>query len=233
MEDAFRRWLEQRVSRGRGDVDLIRLYTIYAEATGRRPQELSLEERAELFHRAVPIAFPGFEVTTGSDRRRDPARVVEYDPRWPEAFAAWRRRLAEALGPAAERIEHVGSTSVPGLPAKPIIDIQVSVPRLEDEAAYVPAIESTGLVLRSRDQWHRFFRPPAERPRDVHVHVCQTGSTWEGDHLRFRDLLRADSAAREAYAEVKRRAAADWSDDIAAYTDAKTAVILELMSDRR
>ena len=77
------------------------------------------------------------------------------------------------------RIEHVGSTSVPGLAAKPIVDVQVSVADLDDEAASVPPIEEVGLQLRSRDELHRCFRPFRAAPRDIHVHVCHVGSALE------------------------------------------------------
>jgi GrpB-like predicted nucleotidyltransferase (UPF0157 family) len=111
-----------------------------------------------------------------------------------------------------------------------VIDIQVSVDDLADEDAYVPALEQLGLRLRSRDEFHRFFRPPASQPRDVHVHVCQSGTAWEAEHLRFRDYLRRDPQARDAYARVKRQAAKDWADDRMAYTDAKSEVILQILA---
>ena len=172
---------------------------------------------------------PGFSRTQGSDRADFDLAVVPYDPAWPARFRAWRERLSAALGDVARRNEHVGSTAVPGLPAKATVDIQVSVARLDDEVRYVPAIESTGLLLRSRDTLHRFFRPPADLARDVHVHVCEQGSEWEREHLLFRDYLRSDSTAREIYAAVKQELAARWSDDRIAYTEAKTATVLELL----
>jgi GrpB-like predicted nucleotidyltransferase (UPF0157 family) len=142
---------------------------------------------------------------------------------------AWDARLRGALGPTAMRVDHVGSTSVPGLPAKPVVDIQVSVPALEDEPAYVPAIEALGMELRSRDEWHRFFRPPPGRPRDAHIHVTTTGSTWEREHLLFRDYLRAHPDAREDYAQVKADAARTWRGDRAAYTETKSEVIADIV----
>ena len=131
----------------------------------------------------------------------------------------------------AVRIEHVGSTSVPGLPAKPVIDIQVSVADVGFESMYVASLERVGLQLRSRDDVHRFFRPFAEQPRDVHVHVCETGSDWERDHVLFRDYLRVHPAARDDYAHAKRRAAELWRDDRLAYTDAKTDTVLRILED--
>ena len=76
---------------------------------------------------------------------------------------------------------------------------------------------------------HRYFRPPAGQPRDVHVHVCAAGSQWERDHLLFRDYLRADPAACRRYAEAKRANVRRWSDDGWAYTEAKTGVVLDIL----
>ena len=123
----------------------------------------------------------------------------------------------------------MGSTSVPGLAAKPITDIQVSVADLGGEPSYVPPLQAIGLVLRSRDELHRFFRPPAGQPHEVHVHVCAAGGQWERDHLLFRDYLRAHPAACLRYAEAKRASVRRWSDDGWAYTEAKTGVILDVL----
>jgi GrpB-like predicted nucleotidyltransferase (UPF0157 family) len=107
--------------------------------------------------------------------------------------------------------------------------IQVSVADLVDESRYVPQLERAGVQLRSRDDFHRYFRPFPRQPRDVHVHVCALGSEWERVHLLFRDYLRAHLDARDTYAAAKRQAAATWADDGIAYTDAKTDVILGVM----
>jgi GrpB-like predicted nucleotidyltransferase (UPF0157 family) len=100
---------------------------------------------------------------------------------------------------------------------------------MDDESRYVAQIEQAGAQLRSRDALHRFFRPFAGQPREVHVHVCQAGSDWEREHLLFRDYLRSHADARDAYARVKREAARMWSDDRIAYTEAKTGVIVDLL----
>src|SRR5947209_16616898 len=178
----------------------------------------------------MPDVWPGFATTEGSDRIGDPIHIVDYDPTWPESYERWRRLIATALADGPSRIDHVGSTSVPRLAAKPIIDVQVSVERLAAEDEYVPALQGIGLQLRSRDDFHRYFRPFPDRPRDVHVHVCASGSSWEREHLLFRDYLRAHPEARLAYAQAKREAAAMWSDDGIAYTDAKSEVILTLLA---
>ncbi len=128
------------------------------------------------------------------------------------------------------RIEHVGSTAVPGLVAKPIIDVQVSVPDPEDEPAYAAAVAGTGVPLRARSPGHRLFRPPPGRPREVHIHACAAGGEWEREHLLFRDYLRAHPAARDRYAAAKTRLAATYRDDRLAYTEAKTGVVLDLLA---
>jgi GrpB-like predicted nucleotidyltransferase (UPF0157 family) len=159
--------------------------------------------------------------------RNDPVAIVAYDPLWPSRYAAWRDRLARALGSSAVRIEHIGSTAVPGLAAKPVVDIQVSVSDVADEDSYVRAIESVGFGLRYRNEglgW-RYFRPPPGVPREAQVHVCSLGSESERLHLLFRDYLRAHPAEADAYAAAKHVAAARHREDRIAYTDAKDAFI--------
>lgn len=97
----------------------------------------------------------------------------------------------------------------------------------------MPALEREGVQLRSRDDLHRYFRPFPGRPREVHVHVCATGSTWERDHVLFRDYLRANLQAREAYVAAKRHAAAVWADDRIVYTEAKSAAISRILDAAR
>jgi GrpB-like predicted nucleotidyltransferase (UPF0157 family) len=142
---------------------------------------------------------------------------------WATKFAQIRAKLRSALGEAVVRIDHVGSTSIPGIAAKPVIDVQVSVQDIEDEPVYVPHIEALGWPLRSREpaSGHRYFRDPAGAPRRVHIHVCQTGSKWERDHLLFRDYLRAHADIAHDYEAVKRAAAEQYSENRLAYTEAK------------
>lgn len=207
----------------------IDIYALAAWPRGLEPHELPSDERLTLARSVLQLVWPGFSVTENSQRSGDPIRIVEYEPEWPARFERWGEILAVKLDTAALRIEHVGSTSVPGLPAKPIVDIQVSVADLAAEELYVPQIESAGVQLRSRDHFHRYFRPFPGQPRDVHVHVCEVGSQWEHDHLLFRDYLRANRAASRDYARVKRAAAALWHDDGLAYTDAKSEIILDTL----
>jgi cytochrome P450/GrpB-like predicted nucleotidyltransferase (UPF0157 family) len=208
---------------------LIDLYALAAAPDGLAAHELPLARRQALARAALPIYWPGFSLTDASVRPREPVEISEYDPAWAGRYESWRERIAAALGGAALRIEHVGSTSVPGLAAKPVVDIQVSVADLDAEQHYVPQLETTGVVLASRDDAHRYFRPPAGQPRVVHVHVCPAGSDWERTHLLFRDYLRAHPAARDAYAAVKREAARLWRDDRWGYTEAKAGLILDLL----
>ncbi len=153
--------------------------------------------------------------------------IVAHRPSWPARFAAERRRIVEALGSNARRVDHVGSTSVPGLAAKPIIDIDLSVPDPDDESAYLPALERVGYRLRVRQPGHRMVRTV---DLDVHVHICGEGSEWERRHLLFRDWLRFDDADRDAYAALKRELSRrDWP-DMNAYAGAKGALIGEIMA---
>jgi GrpB-like predicted nucleotidyltransferase (UPF0157 family) len=227
--DPFRTWQEMREREG-PRASLTRLYALVAEPRGLEPNQLPLAERRELAARATPLIWPGYQRNPRSQLRPpEPVRIVPYDPGWPQRFEVWRVRLATLLGPVARRIEHVGSTSVPGLAAKPIVDVQVSVADMADEDRYAPPCEAAGLQLRFRDDEHRYFQPPPGQPRDVHVHVCQSGSEWERVHLLFRDYLRASAFAREAYAAAKREASRLWADQAAAYTEAKSDVILDIL----
>jgi GrpB-like predicted nucleotidyltransferase (UPF0157 family) len=226
--DPMNAWLRLRAVEG-NRATIVDLYELVAARSGLAAHELPATVRFRLAEQAVPHIWPGFRVTEGSGRPAVPLVVSDYDEGWQQTYAAWRRQIAGALGPVALAIEHVGSTSVPGLAAKPIVDIQVSVADLADEARYLRPLEGIGLVLRSRDELHRYFRPPADQPRAVHVHVCAAGSQWEHDHLLFRDYLRVDPAARRRYAEAKRANARRWNDDSWAYTEAKTGVVLDIL----
>ena len=168
---------------------------------------------------AESVAAGGRQV--GSERPNDPIAIEPYDPAWPQRFDEMRGRLAAALGPIALRIDHVGSTAVPGLAAKPVIDIQISVADVEDEATYKDAIESQGFGLRWIEPGHRYFRPPPGLSRLSQVHVYSVGSEGERAHLLFRDYLRAHAEAASEYEALKRRLAAEHREQRIAYTDAK------------
>ena len=158
------------------------------------------------------------ELIGGIERRE--IVIAEPDPAWPARFEAERARIERALGPV--RVQHIGSTAVPGLAAKPIVDILVAVADPDDEAAFLPALQRAGYVLRVREPGHRMLRTPE---RDVHVHVWAAGSPDVERHLAFRDRLREDAGARAAYEALKRDLARrDWK-DMNAYADAKSELI--------
>ncbi len=142
-------------------------------------------------------------------------------------FAAERDRVVAALGTRALRVEHVGSTAVPGLPAKPIVDLDVAVADPDDEAAYLPDLLAAGYDLRVREPGHRMVRTPE---RDVHLHVVGQDSEWLCRHLAFRDRLRADAADRAAYAALKRQLVARDLPSMDAYADAKGPLIGEILA---
>jgi GrpB-like predicted nucleotidyltransferase (UPF0157 family) len=225
-DEAFEAWRLLHEAEG-PHATVIDLYELVAAPRGVAAHELPRDERLQLARLAMPVVWPGFGIAADSERGIEAVELVDYDERWPARFASWQERIIGVLPDA--HVEHVGSTAVPGLPAKPTIDIQVSVAQLDNEDAYVPALESLELRLRSRDDLHRYFRPPAPQPRSVHVHVCERGSRWERDHPLFRDYLRAHAAARDEYARTKRAAAREWADDRIAYTDAKAGTILAIM----
>src|SRR6476659_2156200 len=141
-------------------------------------------------------------------RERRAIVIAAYDPVWPARFETERSRIVGALGERALRIEHIGSTSVPGLAAKPIVDLLLVVSDSSDEASYAPELESAGYELRIREpefHEHRLFKPPAG---DVNLHVLTVGSSEIERYLLFRDRLRANGDDRRRYEEIKRQLAA-------------------------
>lgn len=164
-------------------------------------------------------------VLIGGRERRD-IRIVDYDPMWPVRFENERLRIERALGSRAMQIDHIGSTAVPGLAAKPIIDIDVSVTDPDDEFAYLPDLEKAGYVLRVREPAHRMLRTPT---RDVHIHICASESVWEFRHLLFRDWLRTSVDDARLYESVKRDLAQREWGDMNDYADAKSEVVAEIM----
>lgn len=166
------------------------------------------------------------------DERFDPAiRIVAHDLAWAPRAAAELERIAAALGPAvARRLEHVGSTAVPGLAAKPIVDLLVGVDAMEPRERYVEPLRRLGYLFAfdpdSPDR--RFFARPPERPRAFHVHVCLAGGDVEHRHLAVRDFLRAHADEAEAYADVKRAVAERHPEDRLAYVDGKDAYVVAL-----
>ena len=156
-----------------------------------------------------------------------PIELRDYDPAWPELYEREESRIRSILGERVVRVEHAGSTSVPSLPAKPVIDIVLEVLSSANEATYVPDLEAAGYVLTIREpEWfeHRVFKGPDTK---VNLHVFSANTTETDRMLLFRDWLRTNAADRELYAAAKRDLAArDWT-YVQQYADAKTAVVLE------
>jgi GrpB-like predicted nucleotidyltransferase (UPF0157 family) len=152
-------------------------------------------------------------------------RIVDYDPEWPGKYEAHSDRIRRALGESLLRIEHIGSTAVPGLGAKPIIDILVVVPDSSDEASYVPHLEAAGYHLRVREpdfHEHRMLRTPE---RDVHIHVFPEEAPEIERYLVFRNRLRTRPEERTRYEQVKRELAKRSWPHMNAYADAKGDVV--------
>jgi GrpB-like predicted nucleotidyltransferase (UPF0157 family) len=165
------------------------------------------------------------------DDRFDPAVwIVDYDPVWPELAAAEIGRVGEMLGEVAVRVEHVGSTAVPGLAAKPIVDLQVAVAALEPRSLYVGPLEGLGYLFAPDPEspdFH-FFGKPTQRPRTFHLHVCLAGSADELRHLALRDFLCAHPDEVARYAALKREVVARHPEDRLAYIEGKADYVAAL-----
>ncbi len=151
--------------------------------------------------------------------------VVDPDPHWPIRYENERAKIVAALGDRCLAVDHIGSTSVPGLPAKPIIDICVTVMDSSDEPSYVPDLVAAGFELRVREpdfHQHRMFRTA---PHDVHVHVFTAGSPEIQRCLVFRDWLRGHDDDRALYAATKRELAQREWPTMDRYAEAKTEVV--------
>jgi GrpB-like predicted nucleotidyltransferase (UPF0157 family) len=160
------------------------------------------------------------------------SRVVieDYDPSWPTRYDAVASVIRAALGDRILALEHVGSTSVPGLPAKPIIDIDLVLADTADEAAYLPALEAAGYRLLLREPWwhgHRMLIPPTD---DVHLHIWPADSPEITRHRLFRDWLRAHPEDRDLYAATKLRLADETAAAPDSYTMAKSDVIDQIFA---
>ena len=162
-------------------------------------------------------------------RTPGPVMLVASDPAWPARFAARSAAIRDVLGERVRVLEHVGSTSVPGLLAKPIIDIALGVDDPEDEPAYLPDLEGLGYDLRVREHGHRCLRT-GEPGDEVNLHCYVPDSEEIVRYLAFRDRLRVSPADRDAYAALKHSLAPrDWP-DVNAYADAKGPLIREILA---
>lgn len=159
---------------------------------------------------------------------RAPLLIEQYSPAWPMTFERERERLLAQL-PAGFVLEHIGSTSVPGLAAKSIIDMMLGGPDLAAVDQVVPRLQSLGYDYRPEHEvafpQRRFLALPLSRPRHFHLHAVQTGAAFWNEHLAFRDRLRADAELADAYAALKRELARQYGDDREGYTLAKSDFI--------
>ena len=162
----------------------------------------------------------------------EPIRLVPYDPTWPDRFAEERDALDDAIGPwATGGIHHVGSTAVPGLGAKPIIDILVGVDSLETSRACFDPLAKLGYLYAPyrTDEMHWFCKPHPSR-RTHHLHLIPTNSQRFRHELTFRDWLRADPATAREYEILKHHLARRFANDREAYTDAKADFIRRVIT---
>lgn len=163
-------------------------------------------------------------------REKRPVIIEQYNPLWPVAYTALAVRIRDAVGDHAVSLDHIGSTSVPGLAAKPIIDIVLTVNQVEVEDHYLTQLEAAGFVLRVREIGHRMFRAP---DRSVHVHVFSDGDPAVPDYLDLRDWLRVDAKDRELYTTTKKRLAQQPWPDMNYYAEAKAYVISSILARAR
>jgi GrpB-like predicted nucleotidyltransferase (UPF0157 family) len=192
-----------------------------AQSTGNADQKPKTEEQI----RAAWVDEP--PVLSGS------IVMVYHDPEWPRIFRREADRLRAVLGQGALRVEHTGSTSVPGLAAKPIIDMLLVVADSGDEAAYLPAMEAAGYVLRIREpDWyeHRMFKGP---DTNINLHVLSKDCPEIERILIFRDRLRSDRGDRQLYEDTKRELAGKTWKYVQNYADAKTQVVEEIIARAR
>lgn len=177
--------------------------------------------------RAVP-QIPEYVTNAEADPSRDPGldpaiRIIAYDPTWPRLFSSEAAKIRGALGDLAIDLHHVGSTAVPGLRSKPIVDILVTVADIADLPAYRAPLERIGYAFTCHAEFpdFHFFGRPRRRPRRYHVHVCQSGSVHERRHLAVRDYLSSHPQEARQYGSIKAEAAASFPGDRVAYMDAK------------
>ncbi len=162
-----------------------------------------------------------------------PVIIVDYDPCWPRLFEQEKDLILRTLAGMEVRVEHVGSTSVRGLAAKPIVDIMVEVASREDGERAVPLLTAQGYMYEGEAGIPGRFYFDKGEPRTHHLHMYPRGNPeWER-HILFRDYLRAHSDVVQAYAELKRALAEKYRNDRPAYTDAKTEFIAAIIARAR
>jgi GrpB-like predicted nucleotidyltransferase (UPF0157 family) len=188
-------------------------------------------ERKRCADTRLPIMIKRMAEPLGLESKT--VRVVPYDDRWPALFEVEAQRIVDAVAAAGVSplaLEHVGSTAVPGLAAKPILDLAAGYDTGTAPAAYIAVFESLGYVYRGDGglPGREFFRRGAIRSHHLHL-VERNGSHWSR-YLRFRDALRADAALRDAYASIKHSLAARYPHDREAYIAGKTEFVESVLS---
>ena len=165
----------------------------------------------------------------------EPVVIVPYNPKWPEQFKIESKAIEAALGTYLQAIEHIGSTSIPGLPAKPILDILGGVFKLEDSTYYIPALEKIGYQyipeFEAELPERRYLTRTENNVMLVHLHLVETTSLFWRHHLAFRDRLRADDQLRDAYGRLKIELAEKYGTDRVGYTDAKSSFIVKAICE--
>lgn len=161
----------------------------------------------------------------------DAVILVDYRPEWPRSFEVEAQRIHAKLGRLAQRVDHVGSTAVPGLMAKAVLDIQLSVPDVMDVDGFRVPLEELGyaFVPDPRFPTYPFFRYPAKGERLYHLHVAQAGSVEEREHLMFRDRLRADPAMAHLYCDLKQELARRYFADRVSYSNSKGGFVQRVL----
>lgn len=165
--------------------------------------------------------------------------IMDYDPRWPELYAEAAAGLRQALGASLVSVEHIGSTSVPGLAAKPIIDIQAVIRAVSDVDEAAPALAALGwargtFTAGPDPEWHLYFKKnDAHGARTHQLHAYEADHPAASAHLLFRDYLRAHPEEAARYEDLKRRLAEQYRHDRFAHGDAKTAYVQAVLTKAR
>jgi GrpB-like predicted nucleotidyltransferase (UPF0157 family) len=180
----------------------------------------------------MPTSDEELRAVTIGERRPHEASIhlVPYDPAWPAHYETLARRIRAALAERAICLEHVGSTAVPGLCAKPVIDIAQAVTDSGDEAAYLPALETQGFYLRIREPAWYAHRMLKARDIECNLHVFSAGCEEIARMVSFRDRLRDNQADRRTYEQEKRHLAAQTWRHVQNYADAKTMIVREILA---
>jgi len=229
-------WTERLEQRGKQEIfaeferrsSYVHSKPVEVELSGRTIEGTTAGLDANGFLRVQTAA--GIETVIAGGVRERQIRIVEYNTRWPELYAAEDDRIRQALGFRAVRIEHVGSTAVTGLVAKPVIDVLLAVANSADEGAYADMLGGAGYTLRLREpEWfeHRLFK---RSDPEVNLHVFSTGCEEIERILLFRDWLRTNAPDRELYAGTKQALAQRSWDSVDAYASAKSQTVREILN---